>query len=88
MPASVSEAFQMAEKEAHRPNRIPELFMRNPAAWALAGLLAVALHGSYQRGKELDTVCEAIPWPEVTSTHPRNVLEAAQAICVNRKTSD
>jgi hypothetical protein len=55
-------------------------FMLYPIAWFLLALLAVALHGSYQRGKELDAVCEAIPSPEVTRVHPQNALEAEALI--------
>jgi len=68
-------------------NRVFDLFMRNPIAWALLGILAVTLLGGYQRGKDLDTVCEAIPWPAFTRDHPLDALEAAQAICVARNSN-
>jgi hypothetical protein len=68
-------------------DRIINSFSRNPTAWILFGLLALALYGSYQRGKELDTVCQAIPWPVATRVHPQNSLEAAQLICVERNSN-
>jgi hypothetical protein len=66
--------------------RITAAFFRNPVAWVLLILLLIALYGSYQRGRELDQVCEAIP--TISHVPPRDYLEKAANICIDRRNSN
>jgi hypothetical protein len=43
--------------------RLKKSFADNPVAWILAGLLVIALYGSYRTGSKLREVCELIREP-------------------------
>ena len=68
--------------------QIANALSRNPLAWILLALLLLAEYWNYQHGKQLDTVCEAIRWPDVLPNNPKTDLEKAQIICVDRLSPD
>jgi hypothetical protein len=65
--------------------QISAIFFQNPAAWFLFVLLLIALHGSYQRGRELDQVCEAVAIPALIHVPARDYMEKAASICDERR---
>jgi hypothetical protein len=63
-------------------------FLRNPVAWFLLFLFLYAEYFNYQKGAQLDTVCEAINTPALRSNMPESSLERAQVICDDRQQDD
>jgi hypothetical protein len=63
-----------------------DLFLRNPVAWFLLALLLLAEYWNYEKGVELDAVCEAVPFADVLPYKPKTDLERAQLICDERRT--
>jgi len=55
--------------------------VRNPLAWVLFALLVLAEYWNYQHLKQLDTVCEAVPYADLLPYNPKTDLEKAQVIC-------
>jgi hypothetical protein len=68
-------------------NAISERFLKNPLAWFLLALLVVAEYWNYEHLKQLDTVCEAIPYADLLPYNPKTDLEKAQVICEGRQES-
>jgi hypothetical protein len=68
-------------------DRIQEAFLRNPIAWVLLAAFLIAEYGNYQRGRELDQVCEAMPDPILIQDHPRTPKELADKICAGRNSN-
>jgi hypothetical protein len=72
-------------KASRLGDRIFDLFMRNPLAWFLFALLALAEYWNYQHLKQLDTVCQVIEIPDLLPDKPQTDLERAQWICEGRQ---
>jgi len=64
-----------------------ESIIANPATWLFLLLFVVAEYWNFQHGKQLDVVCQAVPWADVLPNKPRTDLEKAQLICSNRQDS-
>jgi hypothetical protein len=64
---------------------ISEWFLRNPLAWFLLALLVVAEYWNYEHLKQLDAVCEAVPYADLLPYNPKTDLEKAQVICDERR---
>jgi hypothetical protein len=69
----------------HLGERIANSFARNPLAWLLLALFLLAEYWNYQRGEELETVCEAVPYADLLPYQPKTDLEKAQVICDDRR---
>jgi hypothetical protein len=67
---------------------IHEGFFRNPLAWLLLAAFAIAEYGNYQRGKELDRVCELTGPHDVWVKSPKTSREEIDKICGARESSD
>lgn len=65
--------------------KISEAFFRNPLAWLLFALFRLAEYWNYEKGVQLDTVCEAVPYADFLRTNPKTDLEKAQVICEDRR---
>lgn len=63
---------------------IVDAFAKNSLAWILAGLLLVAVHGSYQRGKELRLICELTGPHDVSFGNPTTPRQKIDTICASR----
>jgi hypothetical protein len=63
-------------------------FLRNPIAWILMALLAAAEYGNYQRGRELDRVCELLGQHDLAVNPPRTAKEEIDNICISREPPD
>jgi hypothetical protein len=66
-------------------NRFWDSVVRNPAAWFLFALFLLVEYWNYQKGTQLDTVCEAVPHANVLPSIPKTPLQKAQAICDARR---
>jgi hypothetical protein len=65
--------------------RIREGLLQNPLAWLLLVAFLIAEYGNYQRGIELDRVCELTGPHDVMTDHPRNVRDELDNICGPRQ---
>jgi hypothetical protein len=63
-------------------------FLKNPAVWLLLFFFLYAEYFNYQKGEQLDTVCEAIKIPALLPDTPKTPLERAQVICDDRQEGD
>jgi hypothetical protein len=59
--------------------------LQNPLAWIFFILFLMAEYWNYERGAQLDTVCEAIPFADILPFNPKTDLEKAQVICDDRR---
>jgi hypothetical protein len=69
-------------------DKIREGLLKNPFAWILFVLLVIAEYGNYQRGKELDHVCELTGPHDVGFVSPKNDKEELDTICISRQPDD
>lgn len=60
-------------------------FIRNPIAWILVVLLCMAEYGNYQRGRELDRVCELLGSHDVAVMSPQTPNEEIDDICKTQR---
>jgi hypothetical protein len=67
---------------------IREGFVKNPIAWILCALLAIVVYGNYQRGRDLDRVCELLGPHVVAVPSPRTARQEIDSICVSRGEPD
>jgi hypothetical protein len=58
---------------------------QNPAAWFLLALFLLAEYFNYQKGMQLDAVCEAVPYADVLPSMAKTPLQKAQLICEARR---
>jgi hypothetical protein len=65
--------------------RIADGFLKNPVAWILLALLGLAEYGSYQRGNELERVCELTGPHDMSFAVPRTPREEVDNICGGRE---
>ena len=63
-------------------------FLKNPIAWILCVLLGIAGHGNYQRGRDLDRICELLGPHDVAVASPRTAREEIDNICISREPPD
>ena len=69
-------------------DKVRDTFQKNVVAWFLFALLLIAAYGNYQRGKELDRVCE-LSGPHVgVFSSPKNDKEELDSICVARQSGE
>jgi hypothetical protein len=61
--------------------------LQNPLAWVFFVLFLVAEYWNYEHIKQLDTVCEAVPYADLLPYDPKTDLEKAQVICEDRRDS-
>jgi hypothetical protein len=66
-------------------DRLWSYFFLNPAAWFLLALFLLAEYWNYEKGVQLDTVCEAIPFADLLPFNPKTDIEKAQVICDARR---
>jgi hypothetical protein len=67
---------------------IRDAFARNPIAWLLSALLVMAEYGNFQRGRELDRICELLPHDVVVVYRPpRTARQEIDYICARREAS-
>lgn len=64
--------------------KIAESFEKNPLAWIFFVLFLLAEFWNYQKGVQLDKVCEGFPETTVIHEHPPTPLEEAKNICDGR----
>jgi hypothetical protein len=69
-------------------DKISAGFFKNPVAWVLLVFFIIAEYGNYQRGKELDRVCELSGPHDFSYSQPKNDKEEIDTICVNRQSGD
>lgn len=60
------------------------IFEKNPLAWILAVVLAIAFYGSWQRGAELTRVCESLDWEHRLFATVSSDPVYVEKICGNR----
>jgi hypothetical protein len=65
-------------------DRLQEGFFKNPIAWILLGLLAVAEYRNYERGKELKRLCELTEPHDASHLHPQTSRQEINTICLRR----
>jgi hypothetical protein len=68
--------------------RLQGAFFKNPFAWLLLIAFAVAEYGNYERGKELERVCDLIGPNDVWVEVPRTAKEEIDKICISRQQDD
>jgi hypothetical protein len=68
--------------------KMREGFFKNPSAWLLLIVFAIAEYGNYQRGKELDRICELTGEHDVSVPTPRTVRQEIDKICISRQPDD
>jgi hypothetical protein len=59
--------------------------LQNPLPWVFFVLFLVAEYWNYEHSKQLDTVCEAVPYADLLPYNPKTDLEKAQVICDDRR---
>ncbi|MGA7386483.1 MAG: hypothetical protein WBW99_00945 [Pseudolabrys sp.] len=64
---------------------IRDRILQNPIALIFFVLFLMAEYWNYEKGTQLDTVCEAIPEPIVLHLNPKNAQEKAELICDPRR---
>ena len=65
--------------------KIFDTFSHNPVAWFLLALFLLAEYWNYEKGVQLDIVCEAVPYADLLPVNPKIDLEKAQVICDGRR---
>ena len=68
--------------------RLIASFSRNPVAWSLLAVFALAEYGNWQRGRELSRVCALVPHGVASASHPRTAQEEIDRICAGREPVD
>ena len=68
--------------------KMQEGFFKNPFAWLLLIAFIIAEYGNYQRGKELDRICELSGPHDVSVKKPTTPREEIDNICISRQPDD
>lgn len=63
-------------------------FLRNPIAWILLALFAVAEYGNYQTGYDINRLCGLLGSHDVSMLHPRTAKEQIDNICISYQPAD
>ncbi len=61
---------------------------KNLVALLLAGLFAIAEYGNYQRGREIDRVCDLLGPHDFEVAHPMTARQEIDNICISREPDD
>jgi hypothetical protein len=61
-----------------------EAFFKNPIAWIVCALLALVVYGNYERGRDLDRVCELLGPHDVVVPSPQTPRQEIDNICISR----
>jgi hypothetical protein len=61
-----------------------DMVVKNPYAWLLLALFALAEYNNYKKGVLLDRLCELTGPHDVGTGHPKNDREELDNICIDR----
>jgi len=68
--------------------RVRANFIANPLVWILCAALALAEYGNYQRGKELDLLCDLTGPHDMYYGKPVTNRQRADNTCIARQSDD
>ena len=69
-------------------SKIREWVLENPFAWLLLGLFLIAEYNNYQKGLEIQHICELTGPHDIAAGNPRNDKEKLDNICISHQSDD
>jgi hypothetical protein len=79
---------QTRDSQVSFSQRLRKVLAEHLLAWILFALLAVAVYANYERGRELDRVCELIGPHDLSVTVARTAREEINNICIKGDVAD